>query len=49
LKRIVAQEQAVTDHLREAREEMGRSRQADQPGATSKTRSRRLTPRGGRK
>jgi circadian clock protein KaiC len=49
LKRFIVQEQAVTDQLREAREMMGRSRHADQPGESSKTRSRRLTPRGGRK
>ena len=49
LKRLIAQEQAVTDRLREGREEMGRSRQAGEPGEIPKTRSRKLTPRGGRK
>jgi circadian clock protein KaiC len=49
MKRLIAQEQAVTDRLREGREEMGRSRKADEPGETPKTRSRELTPRGGRK
>jgi circadian clock protein KaiC len=49
LKRLIAQEQAVTDRLAEEQEEMGRSRRADHPGEPSKTRSRRLTPRGGRK
>ncbi len=49
LKRFIAQEQAVADRLPEGREEMGRSRQADEPGETSKPRSRRLTPQGGRK
>jgi circadian clock protein KaiC len=50
LKRLIAQEQAVTDRLREGREEMGRSRRAaDEPGETSKTRSRGLISRGGRK
>jgi circadian clock protein KaiC len=49
LKRLIAQEQAVADRLREGREAMGRSRQADEPGETPKTRSRKLTPRGGRK
>jgi circadian clock protein KaiC len=48
LKRFITQEQAITNQ-REAREEMGRSRQADEPGATSKTRSRKLTSKGGRK
>jgi len=49
LKQLIAQEWAVTDRLREEREAMGRSRQADEPGETPKTRSRKLTPREGRK
>jgi len=49
LKQLIAQEWAVTDRLREEREVMGRSRQADEPGETPKTRSRKLTPREGRK
>jgi circadian clock protein KaiC len=39
LKERIAREQAVTDRLREQREEMARSRQADEPGETPKTRS----------
>jgi circadian clock protein KaiC len=49
LKRLIAQEQGVTDRLREEREEMGRSRQADEPSETPKARSRKPTPEGGRK
>jgi circadian clock protein KaiC len=49
LKERIAREQAVTDRLREQREEMARSRQADEPGETPKTRSRKRTPRGDRK
>jgi circadian clock protein KaiC len=45
LKRLIAQEQGVTDRLREEREEMGRSRQADAPGVTPKAPSRKLAPR----
>ena len=48
LERLIAQEQAVTDRLAEEQEAMGRSRQADEPGETSKSRVRRLTSRGGR-
>ena len=48
LERLIAQEQAVTDRLAEEQEAMGRSRQADEPGETSKPRVRRLTSRGGR-
>jgi hypothetical protein len=48
--RLIAQEQAVTDRLREWREEMARSRKADdQPGETPKTHPGKLSPRGGRK
>jgi circadian clock protein KaiC len=49
VKERIAREQAVTDRLREQREEMARSRQADEPGETPKTRSRKRTPRGDRK
>ncbi len=50
LMRLIAQEQAVTDRLREWREEMARSRKADdQPGETPKTHPGKLSPRGGRK
>jgi circadian clock protein KaiC len=49
LKRLIAQEQGVTDCLREQREEMRRSRQVDEPGETPKARSRKLTPERGRK
>jgi circadian clock protein KaiC len=48
LKRLIAQEQAVTDRLAEKQEAMGRSRQADEPDKTPKTRSPRVTSRGGR-
>jgi circadian clock protein KaiC len=49
LRRLIAQEQGVTDRLREGREEMGRSRRADEPSDTPKARSRKLAPRGDRK
>jgi circadian clock protein KaiC len=49
VKARIAREQAVTERLREQREEMARSRQADEPGETPKTRSRKPTPRGVRK
>jgi circadian clock protein KaiC len=48
LKRLIAQEQAVADHVAEDQEEMRRSRQADKPTETSKPRGRRLSSRGGR-
>ena len=48
LKRLIAQEQAVTYRLAEKQEEIRRSRQADEPGETAKPRVRRLTSRGGR-
>jgi circadian clock protein KaiC len=46
LKWLVAQEQAATERRSEEREEMGRSRQADEPDKPPKTRSRRVTSRG---
>jgi circadian clock protein KaiC len=52
LKRLIAREQAVADRQREGRTAMGRSRhghEVNEPSETPKTRSRRLTPRGGRK
>jgi circadian clock protein KaiC len=48
LKRRIAEEQGVADCLREWREEMGRSRQADEPSETPKARSRKTIPEGGR-
>jgi circadian clock protein KaiC len=52
LKRLIAREQAVADRQREGRTAMGRSRhghEVNEPSETPKTRSRRLTRRGGRK
>jgi circadian clock protein KaiC len=49
LQRLIGQEQAATDRLREEREEMARSRKADESAETPSTRSRKLTPQGGRK
>jgi circadian clock protein KaiC len=48
LKLLIAQEQAVADRLREGREAMRRSRQADEPGETPKARSRKRISEGSR-
>jgi circadian clock protein KaiC len=49
LKLLIAQEQAATDRVRQNREEMARSRKGDEPDGGPATRSRRMTPPGGRK
>lgn len=49
LKLLIAQEQAVADRVRQSRDEMARSRKADEPAETPSNRSRRMTPQGGRK
>lgn len=49
LKRLIAQEQAAANLVRQARDQMARSRKADQPAEALGTRSRRMIPRGGRK
>jgi circadian clock protein KaiC len=49
LKRLIAQEQAATVRLGKERDEMGRSRQADDPDKSPKAHSPRVTSRGGRK
>ena len=49
LKLLIAQEQAAADRAGQNREQMARSRKADQPAETPGNRSRRMTPQGGRK
>jgi len=49
LKLLIAQEQAAADRVRQNREEMARSRKADEPTEAPSNRSRRMTPQGGRK
>jgi circadian clock protein KaiC len=49
LKLLIAQEQAAADRVRQNREEMARSRKADEPTEPPSNRSRRITPQGGRK
>ena len=49
LKLLIAQEQAAADRVRQNREEMARSRKADEPAEAPGNRSRRMTPQGGRK
>ncbi len=49
LKLLIAQEQAAADRAGQDREEMARSRKADEPAETPGSRSRRMTPQGGRK
>jgi circadian clock protein KaiC len=49
LKLLIAEEQAAADRAGQNREEMARSRKAGEPAETPSSRSRRMTPRGGRK
>ena len=49
LKLLIAQEQAAADRAGQNREQMARSRKADEPAETPGSRSRRMTPQGGRK
>jgi circadian clock protein KaiC len=44
LKLLIAQEQAAADRVRQCREEMARSRKADEPTEAPSNRSRRMTP-----
>jgi circadian clock protein KaiC len=49
LKLLIAQELGAADVVRQDREKLARSRKADEPAETPNTRSRRMTPQGGRK
>jgi circadian clock protein KaiC len=46
---LLAQDEDGDDLVRQGREAMARSRQADQPAETPNNRSRKMTPQGGRK
>ena len=48
LKLLIAQEQAAADRAGQNREQMARSRKADQPAETPGNHSRRMAPQGGR-
>ena len=49
LTRLIAQGQTAAEVVRQDREQMARSRQADQPTEAPNARARRPTPQGGRK
>jgi circadian clock protein KaiC len=49
LKLLIAHEQAAADRVRQSREEMARSRKAEEPTEAPSNRSRRMTLHGGRK